>query len=192
MSLNDKSEKDKISDNNDNSEYTVFEQIIDWCYVHKKAVTIVISVMLVHTLIFTGIFLALRTGNSTDIHESAHPPHQASQPTPEPVEEPVYIIDDTKDSIEDNYEQSESDSTQSAAYDAGIQTGELFIYSRDAIVGFFRGFNEATGATVWAREQWNSGRERVSRWIEENLTSDDNGDNDIDYDEGDTNITDTD
>jgi hypothetical protein len=192
MSLHDKKEKDKISDINDNTGLTAFEQFIEWCYINRKAVTIVLSVMLVHTLIFVGIFAGLRTGNSTDVLEPAHPPHHALQPMPDPVEEPAQINNDTTDSIEDNSEPSESDSTQSAAYDAGIQAGEILNDSIDAVVGFFQGLNEATGATVWAREQWDSGRERVSRWIEENSAADDIADDYTDLNEDDTEITDTD
>jgi len=183
MSLHDKNRKDIITDNNDNNEYTAFEQFIEWCSANKKAVTIAISVMLVHTLIFVGIIVALRTGNSTDIQEPANPSnpsHQEPQPIPEPVEAPeeesVNMVEDIEideDSIEDNSEPSESDTTLSAAYDAGKQTGELLNESIDAVIDFFQGLNEVTGASVWAREQWDSGIERVTRWLDENSHDDD-------------------
>jgi hypothetical protein len=185
MSLHDKNEKDKINDNTDSTDYTVLEQLINWCYANKKTATIAISVMLVHSLIFVGI-IVLRTGNSSDRHVSAHPSHPSHQQTPqfpEPAEDPAYITDSTAGNIEDNSDSSESGSMLSAAYDAGVQTGEIFIDTRDVVVDFFQGLNEATGATVWARELWDSSRERVTGWLENNTAADDIVDDDIDSDE---------
>lgn len=197
MSLHNKNEMDNISDNKDNDEHTAFdnfEQFIEWCYVNKRAVTIAISVMLVHTLIFVGI-IAFRTGSSTDIHETLNPLHHVSQPMPEPPEEPVdesiYMIEEAEDNIEDKSVSSENDSTLSAAYDAGLQTGVLLNESLVAVTNFFQGVNEATGASVWVRDKWDSGRERINRWIDENDTVDDTDivDDDKESNETDTNIT---
>jgi hypothetical protein len=179
VSIHDKNEKEKTSDTDD---YTAFEQFIEWCEANKRALTIALSVVLFHTLIFAGIILAVRSGNSTDLQNPADHSHQTSHPTPEPAEEPAYNDEATGDNIENNSETPENDSLLSSAFKAGVQTGELFIESRDAVVDFFQGLNEATGASVWVRERWDSGRERVSRWFEENTAADEEEDTNLSED----------
>jgi len=182
MTLYDKNETDEISDNND---YNAVEQFIEWCSANKKVVALIVSAMVFHACIFIGGIVALSTANSTNIHESVHTSNPASQPMMEPVEEPVYKIDEDEDNIEDRHEASKSDSITSAAYETGKHTGELFNESRDSIIDFLQGLNETTGASGWAREKWDSGIERVTRWIDDNSAADE----DIDSNEAGTDIT---
>jgi len=183
--VHDENEMDGISHISDG---TTFEQFIEWCKKNNKIVAIVVSAMLFHTFILIGIIAAINSGNSTDIYESAHPPHQAYQPVTEPVEESVCTTEEPEDSIMDNSEVHEDDSTLPSAFEAGVQTGEILIEARDMLTDFLQGFNEATDAAAWTRERWDSGRERVSRWLEENRSAAD----DINIDETDTDIADID
>ena len=184
MALHDKNEKNDISHLSD---CTSFEHFIEWCKTNSKVVTIVLSAMLFHTLILVGIVVATNSGNSTDIYVSEPPSQQASQPVLKPVEAPVYAVEENENSIEeDRLEESEDVSAPSSPYGTGVQTGELFIETRDAVTDFLQGFNEATGATIWARERWESGKERVGRWIDEHSTADET----IIFDETDTDAAD--
>jgi hypothetical protein len=171
MTLHNKNKTDDISRISD---CTTFEQLIEWCKVNNKAVAIVLSAMLFHSLILAGIIVVLSSGSSTDRYISEYPSHQVSQPESKPIEESEYTIEDTEDSTIESSEVQENDSALYSAYEAGWSTGELFIESRDAVTDFFKGFNEATGAMAWARERWDSGKERVTEWIDENLNTNDN------------------
>ena len=88
-------------------------------------------------------------------------------PVVEPVEEPATVIVETED-----------ESEYSAAHDFGARTGEILILSRDAMIDFWNGFDETTGASVWARAHWDSGRERMTEWVEENFPPTDDTDED--------------
>jgi len=171
MTLHNRNKADDISRIND---CTTFEQLIEWCKMNTKAVAIVLSAMLFHLLILVGIIMVLSSGISTDRYISEYPSHQVSQPESNPIGEFEYTIEDIEDSNIDISEVPGNDTAPFSAYDAGWNTGEFFIESRDAVTDFFQGFNEATGALVWARERWDSGKERVTRWIDENLDTESN------------------
>jgi len=141
--------------------------------------------MLFYIIIFVGSFTSnsvpdLPGGISNDVAPPSTP-----APIVEYAEVPAQIIEAT-----------DNDSSYSAAHDIGVQTGEILITSRDAIINFWHGFDESTGASDWAKEQWASGRERMTGWLEENLQSSDSTDddfNDDDYhDFGDSDHTDSD
>lgn len=52
------------------------------------------------------------------------------------------------------------------AYEFGVSTGEFFNDSRDAVADFWHGFDDTTGASDWAREHWENGRDRFEAWQE--------------------------
>ena len=155
MSLHDEHEIDDLSHIND---LTDFEQFLEWCKVNKKVLSIAITVMLIHTMIFLGTIISINTGSKTDnsFSEAYIPP-----PPIVDIDEPVYSIDEPEDP------------SLSAAYDAGIQAGELLNESIDTVVDFWHGFNEATGATTWAREKYDSSKERLNLWIVGDTANDD-------------------
>ena len=123
--------------------------------------------MLFYMIILIGIFTTI---NARDL-PTAVPIDWVPPPTPEPaveyVEEPAQITIETVD-----------ESLYISAHDIGVQAGELFLYSRDTIIDFWNGFDEATGASDWARAHWDSGRERMSGWIDEKFPPDDYTDDD--------------
>ena len=128
--------------------------------------------MLFYAIILIGIF----TVNNVRGLPNADPSDWAPPPVPVPAveyaEEPEYVIAETADesvSIAD-------ESLYTAAHDIGVQAGELFLNSRDTVIDFWNGFDEATGASDWARAHWDSGRERMSGWIGENFPPDDGAD----------------
>jgi len=123
--------------------------------------------MLFYLIVFIGIF----TSNSVqDLPNEAA--YDFAPPTPpfpivEHVEEPAPVIIET-----------ENESEYSAAHDIGARTGEILIFSRDAMIDFWNGFDETTGASDWARAHWDTGRERMTEWVEENFPPTDDTDED--------------
>jgi hypothetical protein len=123
--------------------------------------------MLFYLIVFIGIF----TSNSVHDRPNEAAYDFAPPPTPFPVvehvEEPAPVIVETEDGSE-----------YSAAHDFGARTGEILIFSRDAMIDFWNGFDETTGASDWARAHWDSGRERMTEWVEENFPPTDHTDDD--------------
>ena len=161
------------------SEPNDLEQFVQWCKTNRKTVAIV-TAMFIHTMIFVGIIVAISMRNSPDnsLSETPHVPPAPdiiAMPADKPANEPSPAIEEPADSY-----------PPGSAYEAGAQTGERLTESLDAIVDFWHGFNEATGASDRARELWDSGRERLGEWIDENYPpEDDDGHDGSDGSDGD-------
>jgi len=145
-----------------NEEMSDFEQMLDWCKANWKILTI-IGVMLIHSTIFIGLIMSFGLRNNRDnTMNSEQPPPIVAEPAISPA-----IADASIQENSDEINPTNDDPESITAYEAGLSTGELIIISRDAVISFWHGFNEATGASEWAKEKWESGKDRVSEWLDE-------------------------
>jgi len=169
------------------SEVTDIEQFFTWIKANRK-LALIGAVMLVHTIIFIGIIAAIATSNSRNAHDSTMneqipPPVQpiVELSVEDPISQPATEESVPQPAVEEPYlsiSEPADDSLNTAAHDIGVQTGELFNDSRDAVVDFWHGFDDVTGASDWAKALWDSGRERANQWLDENIPLDDHSDSD--------------
>jgi len=134
-----------------------FDSFIDWCRENRWGAAFIISAVLIQMIISIWIFASVNTGTTSNNNTVALPEYNTieSPPPPQP-----------------------SDTSLSVAYDLGMQAGQFINESVDILSDLWQGFNETTGASVWAREQWESGKNLVNSWIDENLTFTENPNND--------------
>ena len=140
----------------------VFDMIKEWIKMNWKALAIC-SAMVIHITVFIGILAANNSKEAPQsliYEQTPSPQSQIEEYTPGPVET----------TVETPAVAPEGDSVNTATrdiYDIGVQTGVAIIETRDAIVNFWHGFDEATGAADWARTRWDNGLERINMWLEE-------------------------
>jgi len=152
------------------SDMTDFEQLYDWFRAHKKFV-IACFIGLIHTVIYFGIIFSIfNRGDTTENAINEACPLSVSviiEPIQEPVKESSILQTD------ESTIKSVDDSSYVTAYEAGMSAGEILIESIDALIDFWNGFDEATGASDWVRDRFADGKERVNEWLDENFPADD-------------------
>jgi len=160
------------------SDMTDLDQLLAWAKLHWKFLAIG-AAMLVHTIVFIGIIMAGNAKNSSDNVLSDRVPPTAPQPVFASAETPVLQIEAAvTEPVEEHAEEpvkqkeesnvaSKDESAYEMAYEIGVQTGVVFNETRNKLVSFWHGFDEATGASDWAKDKWDSGKERMSEWLDE-------------------------
>jgi len=159
MSESDKNEIDEATSEDEilsDDEMTHPERFFTWCKENWKP--LIIGVAVFHSIIFFIVIATMNSNNSPSV-SVAHPP-------PQPP--PLVAVDDT-DIAND---EPADDAGLTAALEAGIAAGEMFITSKDALIDFLKGFDEATGAADWAKEHLESGLDWFNTWLEENYPND--------------------
>ena len=170
------------------SDMTDLDQLLDWTKFHWKFLAIG-AAMLVHTIVFVGIIIAGNTKNSSDAVLSDKVPPPASQPVLASVEAPTSQIEEIEEVVkepveepakqkEESNEESKDDPAYEMAFEIGVQTGVAFNETREALVRFWHGFDEATGASDWAKDKLDSGIERVNEWLDERDERDESDESD--------------
>ena len=142
----------------------IFEQFCSWCKINWKLMVIGAAVF-INLTVFVAIIMVSRTNNSPDISISEPPPPPVAEPVPTPAPPPeVEPVEEPSD-----IKTPANDSENASAYDAGLETGAALNESLDLLIDFWHGFNEATGASEWARERLDSGLDAFAEWFDENF-----------------------
>jgi len=144
-------------------EMTYPERFFTWCKENWKP--LIIGVAVLHSVIFIIVIATANSSNSPS-EIVADPPQQP----------PLLVAVDDTDVINDELT---DDAGLTAALEAGIAAGEMFITSKDALIDFLKGFDEATGATDWAKEHLESGLDWFNAWLEENYPNDNDTDSNL-------------
>jgi len=148
---------------------SLFNKAMNWFKTNWRFAAIGAALFIGVGIFAVIMVLSARNSPVSTISETPLSPPPAPQPVSEPVEKPPETI-------------AEPEDEPASAYDAGMQTGEAFNESKDALLDFLQGFNEATGASDRARELWESSKDRVNEWLEENFPPDEQDDSDAESD----------
>jgi len=165
-------EKYEVVEKTSIHEITGIEALCDWAKSNWKILAIG-AAMFIHTMIFIGIIVTVSSMVSSDNTMSEWAMIPSSDMEITSVEVPITTSEELMKKPEMHVEVGVSveESIKEAAYEMGMNTGELLIISKDALLDFCQGFDEATGASGWAKDLWDIGKDQVTEWLEGNIDS---------------------